>query len=217
MNQIVPPSFLFHYSLGLPREDRLPGPKGSLVPGFVPALMMPFTMNSEEQNVRIRAAWNDEGIGLSVHVSRKSMPPSGRWQSIANSDHLTFCLDTRHTANVHRFTEYCLSFRVLVSDDDADDAPTIRYQEVAQQRTSKVAFDPRRCRVERKDSESGYQLDLWVPATQIPGFADAIEIGHVGFYLIVHDVELGEIPLSVGGDFPVTYDPSTWIQLELQS
>lgn len=216
MNQVVPPSFLFHYSLGMPREDRLPGPKGALIPGSVPLLMFPSGLNTSEQNVQWRAAWSEDGIALSLAVSGKTSEPSGRWSSLQNSDYLMICIDTRHTANVHRATEYCLAFRVLVSDEDASDAPTVQAYEFAQ-RSAKVAFDPRRCRVESKKKENGYLLDLWIPSTQIPGFADAIEIGHIGFYLIIHDSELGEIPLSVGGDFPVTHDPSTWIQLELQA
>ena len=216
MNQIVPPSFLFHYSLGMPKEERLPGPRGMLIPGSVSPLMFPSNLNAVNQNVQLRAAWNEDGVSFSVTVLGKTMEPTGLWSRIASSDYLMVCLDTRHTANVHRATEFCLALRVLISDEDADDAPTLQFYEFAQ-RSAKVASDARRCRVESKQLPNGYQLDLWLPSTQIPGFADAIEIGHIGFYLMVHDTELGEIPLSVGGDFPVTHDPSTWIQLELQT
>ncbi|MBL8810502.1 MAG: hypothetical protein JNM43_10030 [Planctomycetaceae bacterium] len=216
MNQIVPPSFLFHYSLGMPKEERLPGPKGAMIPAAIPPLMIPSSLNSSEQRFQLRAAWSEDGIALSVKVQGKSSEPSGTWTNLRDSDYLFVCINTRHNTNVHRVTEFCLAFQVLVRDEDNQDSPSIKFYEYAQ-RATKVNFDPRRCRAESKMHDKGYQLELWVPASQIPGFGDAMEIGHIGFYLIVHDADRGEFPLSVGGDFPVTHDPSTWIQLDLQS
>jgi hypothetical protein len=49
------------------------------------------------------------------------------------------------------------------------------------------------------------------------GFDEAPSIGRIGFYCVVHDTELGEIPLSIADDFPIAFDPSTWLQLELKA
>ena len=66
-----------------------------------------------------------------------------------------------------------------------------------------------------QNQRDGYQLELWIPTTQMPGFDQIEEIGHLGFYVVVEDTELGQLPLSVGDDFPVAHDPSTWLQLNL--
>lgn len=163
----------------------------------------------------LRLAWNTAGLGLDVTVRGRRQPLAGRRSDLRHSDHLQIFVDTRHTGNVHRATEYCTALIVLPSDEDHDDEPTVAFVEIAQQRTTKRERSGKSCSYRVHETSDGYRLELWIPAAQLPGFAEAPEIGHIGFYLVVEDTVLGQLPLSIGGDFPVSYDPSTWLQVRL--
>jgi hypothetical protein len=217
MNHIVPPSFLFQYSLQIPRLDDMPGKKRGLLP--LPescSLFVPSQLNSRSPHMSLRMAWNPEGLGLELRLRGKSNPAAGRWSDPVHSDWIQFLVDTRHTASVQRATEYCTSISVMVADDDADDAATVRFTEIAQQRVGRYAPDAKKCRVESQQVADGYNVSLWVPGSQIPGYEQVPETGLIGFYCVVRDTELGELPLSIGDDFPVTWNPSTWIPVELK-
>ena len=215
---IVPPSFLFQYSMAVPRVEAIPRKKGSLLQlddGC--SLFVPGSMNDTDNAFGLRMAWNPEGLGVELDVPGKKLPPAGRHKDLKNSDYISLFVDTRHTANVHRATEYCLSLVVLPCDEDADEKPTAAFVEIAQQRASKRDRDGRKCPVQVHVRPDGYRLEIWIPTSQMFGFDEAPEIGRIGFSCLIHDTELGEIPLNVGGDFPVAFDPSTWLQLELKS
>jgi len=216
MSQIVPPSFLFQYALPMVRIDQLPGRAGSplrLPPSA--SVMLPAQLNVAELPWSLRAAWNSEGLGFEVRVRRKQIPPAGRWSSPTSSDRVLILLDTRPTAGVQRATEFCSLLTVLPVDDDQDEQPSARFIEIAQQRTQKLAQDPRRCRVETVLSSDGYQLSVWIPGSQLPGFAELAETRALGLYVVIEDAELGQLPMSVGGDFPLAWNPSIWTRMEL--
>ena len=213
---IVPPSLLFQYQLAVPRIDGIPRVKGTLLDlPEASTLFVPSSLQGLDSHLQLRLAWNTNGLGLRVDVGGKKLTPSGRRRDLRSSDHIQVFVDTRHTANVHRATEYCSAVVVLPSDDDEDDQPTVAFVEIAQQRVTRNDRSGNKCRAKLQLRNDGYSLELWLPASQLPGFADVAEIGHLGFYLIVEDTELGQLPLSIGGDFPVSYDPSTWLQLHL--
>ena len=216
-NQIIPPSFLFQYSMAATQVSAIPRKKGGLLQlDDSTRLFVPSRLNNAGSHLGLKVAWNPEGIGIEVDVRGKKLPPTGRRSSLRTSDHLSISIDTRHTANVHRATEYCASVNVLPVDEDADDKPSVRFVEIAQQRAMKRDQDGRKCGVQCHPHASGYTLELWIPQTQLFGFDEAPGIGRIGFYCIVHDTELGELPLSIGDDFPTAFDPSTWLQLELR-
>jgi hypothetical protein len=78
-----------------------------------------------------------------------------------------------------------------------------------------VAQDPRRCRLETVLASDGYTLSVWIPGSQLPGFAELAETHALGLYVIIEDSELGQLPMSVGGDFPIAWNPSLWTRMEL--
>ena len=215
---IVPPSFLFQYSMAVPRVEAIPRKKGSLLQlDDSCSLFVPGSMNDTDNAFGLRMAWNPEGLGIELDVPGKKLPPAGRRKDLKNSDSISLFVDTRHTANVHRATEYCCSLVVLPCDENADEKPTAAFVEIAQQRASKSDRDGGKCPVQVSVRPDGYRLEIWIPTSQMFGFDEAPEIGRIGFSCLIHDTELGEIPLNVGGDFPVAFDPSTWLQLELKS
>ena len=204
--------------MAVPRVEAIPRKKGSLLQlddGC--SLFVPGSMNDTDNAFGLRMAWNPEGLGVELDVPGKKLPPAGRHKDLKNSDYISLFVDTRHTANVHRATEYCLSLVVLPCDEDADEKPTAAFVEIAQQRASRRDRDGRKCPAQLHVRPDGYRLEIWIPTSQMFGFDEAPEIGRIGFSCLIHDTELGEIPLNVGGDFPVAFDPSTWLQLELKS
>ena len=124
-------------------------------------------------------------------------------------------IDTRHTANVHRATGYCTSLIAMPADNTRKGKPVIIAREIAQQRELRKQLDPAKCAIASMVKADGYHLAVWLPASELPGFNEIAEIGRIGFYIIVHDTELGELPLNVGDDFPITFDPATWLQFDL--
>ncbi|MCX7396396.1 MAG: hypothetical protein NT138_01820 [Planctomycetales bacterium] len=204
--------------MAVPRVEAIPHKIGSLLQlddGC--SLFVPGSMNDTDNAFGLRMAWNQEGLGIELDMPGKKLPPAGRHKDLKNSDYISLFVDTRHTANVHRATEYCLSLVVLPCDEDADEKPSAAFVEIAQQRASRRDRDGRKCPVQVHVRPDGYRLEIWIPTSQMFGFDEAPEIGRIGFSCLIHDTELGEIPLNVGGDFPVAFDPSTWLQLELKS
>ena len=213
---IVPPSFLFQYQLFIPRMDDLPRKKGRrLQLPDTARVFVPATMNQGAAGLDVRLAWNPDGLGMELIVRGKKQELSGRRHDLKHSDHVLVFIDTRHTANVHRATQFCTSMQILPSDEAADDGPTVQFVDIAQQRGTHREHDAKKVVVDVESVSDGYRLELWIPAAQIPGFAETPEIGHLGFYVVVEDTELGQLPLSIGEDFPVALDPSTWLQLNL--
>ena len=213
---IVPPSFLFQYQLSIPRMDDLPRKKGRrLQLPDTARVFVPATMNEGAAGLDVRLAWNPDGLGMELIVHGKKQELSGRRHDLKHSDHVLVFIDTRHTANVHRATQFCTSMQILPSDEAADDDPTVQFVDIAQQRGIHREQDAKKVVVAVESVSDGYRLELWIPAAQIPGFAETPEIGHLGFYVVVEDTELGQLPLSIGDDFPIALDPSTWLQLNL--
>lgn len=112
-------------------------------------------------------------------------------------------------------TQFCTALQILPSDEADDDQPTVQFVDMAQQHGTRLEQSSKRVLLGVETVSDGYRLEVWIPAAQIPGFAETPEIGHLGFYIVVEDTELGQLPLSIGDDFPVAHDPSTWLQLNL--
>ncbi|MFM7036939.1 MAG: hypothetical protein ACKO2L_04385 [Planctomycetaceae bacterium] len=217
MPTTIPASFLFQYQLTLPRLDEMPRSRGRLL-GLQnsPELFVPSRLNDETTPVRIRAAWNPRGLGLLLQIRGRQHSPAGRWKDPQNSDWIHILVDTRHAAGVQRATEFCTSVAVMPVDDDADGESTVRFTDISRQRILTGAQSADSARVDLQQLTGGYDLELWLPGSLLPGFTQIGETGILGFYCVVNDTELGEVPLNVGGDFPVAINPSTWLVLALQ-
>ena len=213
---IVPPSFLFQYQLSVPRIDDLPRKKGrGLQLPDTARVFVPATMNDGVERLDVRLAWNPDGLGMELNVRGKKLEISGRRSDLKHSDYVLVFIDTRQTANVHRATKFCTALQILPSDEATHDQPTAQFIDIAQQRGTHCEQDAKSVVLAVELVNDGYRLELWIPAAQMPGFSEAPEIGHLGFYVVVEDTELGQLPLSIGDDFPIAHDPSTWLQLNL--
>lgn len=228
MSQIFPPSLLFQFQTPIRRHDSIPKTRGGLL-SLSPehSLFAPSRVNSVSQvkssaqklsdraaPIEIRMAWNPSGIGVSVEVFGKKHGPEGSRNDLRNSDFVRLMIDTRHTASVHRMTSYCQSFLILPVDTAAKNVPTVSHGDSILAGLN-VRGNLTEIQLRYHSRPDGYLIETWMPAAVLHGFAEAAEIRRIGFYCLVHDTELGELPLNVGDDFPVTIDPSQWLSMEL--
>lgn len=215
MNQVVPPSLLFQFQPAIPQLETIPRKRGALLQ--LPAaaeVFVPSSLNRTHPGFSLRVAWNKSGLGIEITVGGKKMPVAGRRDGLEQSDSVQLMIDTRHTANVHRATTYCTALTVLPVDEKNGRKPTLMARDIAQQREQRASRGTDSAELQCELTKDGYRLEVWLPADVLYGFDESPEIGLIGFCCVVRDTELGELPLSVGGDFPMAFDPSTWMPLE---
>ena len=216
MSNIVPPSLLFDVRICVPACNP-PRTKRSAPPVLPESarLLPPALMDSPLQIPDLRVGWHADGIALSCTMTGRSRPVSGNGSDPEVADCLLIWLDMRPSGNVHRATEYCHHFSLLPVDDDNDGKPGIFPRPIAQQRAQRVESTPSKMTISSKVNKTGYELSAWIPGSQLSGWDQIPETRQIGFYGMVRDFEHGELPLSTAGDFPYSYDPSLWLQLEL--
>jgi hypothetical protein len=217
MNHIVPPSLLFDYQIRIP-ECGAPnaGKSGALLnltersEVFFPALV-----NGIRPYARLNLGWNADGFAIRLQVQGKSQPCQGTSAALDRSDGISFWIDTRPSGQVHRATQYCHYFTSIPVDEQHDGQPGTVVREIAQQREQRQESDTGKFQHRFRQQKDGYELEIWIPGSQLYGYREIEELRRMGFYCVVHDTELGEQPLSIADDFPVSFNPSTWLELEL--
>lgn len=215
MSPVVPPSLLFQFTQLIPRITDLPRRKGDLLQlPPIAEVFVPARLNDHKAPLQIRCGWNEQGLGIDIRVKGRKHPAAGRSTSVSTSDRILLSFDTRHTASVHRITSWCTSLLVLPHDEDNQGQAQVRLREFGQPKDSAGHSAPG-CRIQFEQAPDGYRIQLWIPTAVITGYAEVPEIGHLGFYCVVEDTELGTLPLNVSGDFPVSLDPSTWLSIDL--
>lgn len=216
--QVLPAAFLVRYRLPVMRQDRLPrtGQKLLDLPETA-RLHLPARLDSPDQPFDLRAAWNDEGLGFSLLVSGRTIPPLGNPDAPDKPDSLELWIDTRDTQSVHRATRYCHHFAVLPNgggrkgaDSVVVQLPVARAREDAPISSSEVFLS--RSHVHKR----GYDLEVWIPAAALYGF-DPGSQPRLGFTCCVNDAEHGPLPFGAGAEFPIAADPSLWHTLELKA
>ena len=115
MDQIIPPSFLFDYSMTIARRDELPG-DGPRLPQLSDqdTLFVPARLN-ETPVPRVRMAWNPNGLAIEVRVRGRRMPVNGRWSFPLISDVVRLFVNTRHRQDVQRATSFCSTMVIFQS------------------------------------------------------------------------------------------------------
>ena len=219
MNHVVPPSLLFDFQLGIPqcaKPSRKAGGRLLKLPDSA-RLFVPSSLNETDPFAAVSVGWNSDGLAVSVAVDGKPNEPTGSSADLKRSDCVFLWIDTRPAGNVHRATEYCHHFACLPADDHQDSDAAVIVQPIAQQRSQRVEIDPRKISCRTVVNRTGYVLDVWFPGDVLHGYRETADIGKLGFYCVVQDSDLGDQPLSVGDDFPTSWDPSTWLQLDLLS
>jgi hypothetical protein len=214
---LIPNRFLFRvaypcrYVAEAPREgsdDLFDLPASCRVDGFT-------DMDERPPFAEVRLGWNEGGLAVQVEVRGKEQTPVGDAARPRHSDGVTVWIDTRDARASHRASRHCHQFHFLVSGGGPDkDEPAL-----VQSKINRALQDAPVVRAETVPFQfvrrtGGYRLEAFLPATALHGF-DPEQNPRLGIHLAIHDQELGEQSLSVGGDFPSAEDPSLWSVLEL--
>lgn len=218
MKHIVPPSLLFDLRLPLKACDSPSQKKTGSLLKLTDAhrLFTPSALNEDDQYATIFAGWNPDGFAIKVVVDGKPDAASGDSSDLSISDAILLWLDTRPTGDVHRATEYCHHFALIPADEQASGEAVVVSQPIAQQRATRIEFNAKLIKQRTKFTKTGYEMEVWLPVTQLHGYREISDIGRLGFHCVVKDSHLGDQPFNLSGDFPTGYDPSTWICLELE-
>ncbi len=216
MSQTVPPRFLFRFAFAAPYLAEL-SPQ-SLQAELPPSCRLPslIDLDGTPDFAEWRAAWNEEGLAISVSVSGKQRAVQCDPSSSKSSDGVHLWIDTRCTQNVHRATRFCHHFAVLPTgrgtgkrEPSITQFPFTNAREDNAERSPGVSIS-----LVSEVTTDGYRLCVWFPGGALHGF-DPESHARLGFYGVVRDAELGEQFLTVGRDFPIDFDPSMWQVLEL--
>lgn len=213
---LLPSSFLFRYSFPVAVEKSLPR-TGKKLLGLPDSAELPDLGGIEGRKPfgKVRIGWNRGGLGISVEVRGKKQSPQASLRSPTTSDGLQVWIDTRNTQNIHRASRFCHHLCLLPTGGgrSAKDAAVVPLA-IARAREEVALPDPADFRIQSEITRTGYLLEAWLPASTLQGF-DPEASPRLGFYYLLSDSELGEQPLSVGTEFPISHDPSLWATLEL--
>lgn len=215
---LIPNRFLFRvgypcrYIAELPHEgsdDLLDLPESCRLDSFA-------DMDERRSFADVRLAWNEGGLALQVEVQGKEQPAVGDLARPRASDGVTIWIDTRDARTSHRASRYCHQFHFLAAGGGPDkDEPAFVQSKINRALQDAPLVSAESVPFQLVPRRGGYRLEAFLPATAINGF-DPEQNRRLGLHVAVHDQELGEQSLSVGGDFPWAEDPSLWSVLELR-
>lgn len=215
MPSTVPAPFLFRFSFPVPKRDDLPRRSPLLSLPDECRIPFPSTLTGSAPFADVRAAWNEQGFGISVEVTGKSEPPQGRADRPEEADGLQLWIDTRNTQNIHRASRFCQFFCLLpAAEGSGGPEAFVVPRPIPRAREEAPRPDPDNVLLHTSFSRGKYRLEAWFPTSTLNGF-DPEASPKLGFYCVVRDRELGEQFLTVGRDFPYNSDPSLWSTLEL--
>ncbi len=217
MSQIVPAGLLFDYRICVPACS---GPsrkkRGRLLSlderGRLPFLALDDSVPNFSQ---VTLGWNRDGLAVLLAVRGRSAPVEPCPPDADACDGIELWIDTRPTGTVHRATAYCHRVLCVARDENQDGEPSARSVPIAQQREIRQEMQTQRFLMRTHAVENGYDLEVWIPGSQLYGFREIDELRRLGFFCMVHDTELGRQPLTVTDDFPFSWNPSLWVHLEL--
>ena len=216
MPPVVPPPFLFRYSFPVRYVADLPrGGKRLLDLPEECALPHVAALDGAARVGEVRLAWNTRGLGVSVRVAGRSQALRCDAMLPAESDGLQIWVDTRNTQSIHRASRFCHHFCLLPAGGGAKGRDPLAVQlPIARAREEAPLAAPGAAAARSDVTATGYALEAWLPAEVLHGF-DPDATPRIGFYYYLRDAERGEQFLTVGHEFPFSWDPSVWSTLEL--
>ena len=211
---LIPPRFLFRFAAPCRYRAKL-GVAGGLKLSAKYQLPALAELDGKKSFAEVRAAWNDEGLAFSVHVSGKKKPVTCDRHRPEHSDGLALWFDTRDTKNVHRASRFCHQFLLLpFADGPKNNRPIALQSHINRARDNAPLAAPGLIHLRSEREKTGYTLDVFVEAAALSGF-DPQEHPRLGFTYAVQDQERGLQTFACGPEFPFNHDPSLWGTLEL--
>ena len=213
---LLPAPFLFRYSLPVQQISGIPKAKSpQLKLPTSCATPFPSLMNGGQQFASLSLAWNSAGLAISISVTGKTDWPDCQPDAPLSSDRVQIWFDTRDTQTIHRASRYCHQFTLLPMGSGKDGMqPVLQQFPVPRAGDDAPEVELDSILLESETTESDYCVSAWFPTHSLHGF-DPEVYSRLGFYLMVHDGELGQQFLTVGEDFPYQSDPSLWVSLDL--
>lgn len=217
MSSIIPAPFSFRFAMPAPLIEALPG-SGKRLPKLPDdcRIFWPQSDLSElESPLKLRAAWNPEGLAVTAKVRGKQHPAVSDIQQPAETDSVQLWISTRNTSGIHRANRLCHHFCLLPNGAGPDGLdPMVKQLPIARATEDAPISPPEAFRIHSDRRADGYFLEAWFPASSLNGF-DPAESKQLGFYAMLSDSELGEFSLTVDSAFPFASDPSLWQMLDL--
>ncbi len=217
MNQIVPAALLFEYRFRVPAcPDPSRTKTGRLLKlSRMAQLPVLSIIDGRQTYSTLSAGWNANGLGIVISVRGRTQPLTGDPNRLEDSDCVELWIDTRPVGTVHRATGYCHRLACLPRDHSASGAPSAVSLAIPQQREVRADMQTRYIQLRVHLRKGGYDMEVWIPESQLYGYRQMDELRQLGFYSLVRDTELGEQPLTITDEFPFAWDPSLWVNLEL--
>ncbi|QDT42947.1 hypothetical protein Pan241w_30420 [Gimesia alba] len=208
---IIPHSFYFRHSVSVPEIKVIPRKRGQLLKLPKSALIPDLNFKAKTDHWgEIRIGWNNNGLGISLKVKQKQHPTT-------DAEYFNVWIDTRDTKTIHRANRYChfFQFRPVVN------APNQSQPGCTQLTINRAQADARQSDLSKiqlwsKIESTGYELEAWIPASELTGF-DPGSYPQMGFYYTIFDSELGEQFMTVDQELPIGQDPSLWATMRLEA
>jgi hypothetical protein len=213
---LVPNRFLFRVAhpclhraaMPLEGDDLLDLPEAYRIDNFA-------AMDEQRNFADFRLAWNDSGLGVQVDVRGKDKPMAGDESRPRHSDGFSLWIDTRDARTSHRASRHCHLFHFLASGGGPDkDEPAFVQRKINRALQDAPEVSAKDVPFRFHNLRGGYRLEAFLPASALNGF-DPEQNPRLGFFYVVHDLELGDQTLSAATDLPYAEDPTLWSVLEL--
>jgi len=211
---LIPPSFLFRFTLRIPHVAELPG-TGRTSWNLDDRCRLPaVSLADRSPFADVRMAWNLEGLAVSWQIDNKSRPIA-RAATGSLGDRLRLWIDTRNTQNIHRASRFCHYIAIHASiGTGTNPGPRADQYPIDRARENSDISRSDRLQTWLHPLKGGYRCETWIPAECLTGYSPADQ-SRLGFYYDLRDSEFGTQFLSVGPEFPYDHDPSMWQTLEL--
>ncbi|MCH9652256.1 MAG: hypothetical protein K0U86_23010 [Planctomycetes bacterium] len=208
---IIPYSFLFRHSILIPEISNLPHKRGRLLNLSESASIPDLTFDQESGNWgKVKVAWNKNGLGIGLKVDQKQHPTT-------STDTFQVWIDTRDTKTIHRANRYCHLFEFHPAGKSrGQNKATCTQHPIHRAQADAPLCDLSKIQLWTKFQSTGYELDIWFPASVLNGFDPSLT-PQLGLYYAISDSELGDQFMIVDHEFPFEQDPSLWATLRLES
>jgi hypothetical protein len=217
MNSVIPATFSFRFALPLQRVDALPR-KGKQLLKLTDDCRLFWPggdLKEGQQPLKLRAAWNPKGIGITAEVTGKQHPAVSDIDRPDETDAVQIWINTRNTTTIHRANRLCHHFCLLPNGGgDTGLDSVVRQLPIARASEDPPISPPDKFTIRSERADDGYVLETWIPASCLNGF-DPAESSQLAFYAMLRDSEIGDHCLTVAAAFPFASDPSLWQTLDL--
>ncbi len=215
MTQLFDPALLFRIQLRpvstqlkfgtadwrLPDEAELP-PLGQSVSG-------------QNSFAKFRIAVSPTALFVSAVVTGKRQTLWCRESVLESSDGLHLWIDTRNSRDVHRATRFCHRLVFAPQGRGAKyQQPVAGWVPINRAKENSKPPADKHLGIQAFVREDGYEVHAAVAWNGLTGF-DRGDFPVIGFYAAVVDRELGWQSLGLAPPYPVTEDPSIWLEMNI--